>query len=201
MRGYQGRADEPSHHLPFRLGGKGMRCGLGGVDSFTLVPPTTGAWRTGMWASRRLAWSAVLWAKRGTTQEQLAWAPGFSSKGYLSRIKNGFRLSSLAALAQVAEALEVEVRDLLIFPERSALDAAWSSSVRRGRWKRARCGRHSGAGEAGGRAYRRYVPSVRVAPRERPRPFGHLNTRAYSELRMDRCSAFVETSGPTGDGE
>jgi transcriptional regulator with XRE-family HTH domain len=50
-------------------------------------------------------------------------AGGFS-KGYLSRIENGLRLPSLQALEQIAEALAVEVRDLLIFPERSSVDAA-----------------------------------------------------------------------------
>jgi transcriptional regulator with XRE-family HTH domain len=66
---------------------------------------------------------AALRAEAGMTQEQLAWAAGFSSKGYLSRIENGLRLPSLQALEQIAEALAVEVRDLLIFPEPSNVDA------------------------------------------------------------------------------
>ena len=61
---------------------------------------------------------------QGLTQERLAWEAGFRSKGYLSRIEAGLRLPSLDALDKIAQRLGVEVRDLLIFPERSRLDRA-----------------------------------------------------------------------------
>lgn len=62
--------------------------------------------------------------QRGLTQEKLAWEAGLSSKGYLSRIESGERLPSLEVLESLASRLEVEVRDLFVFPDRGDLDAA-----------------------------------------------------------------------------
>lgn len=58
----------------------------------------------------------------GITQEKLAWEAGLTSKGYLSRIESGQRLPSLETLEALARRLGVEVRDLLIFPSRGAVD-------------------------------------------------------------------------------
>lgn len=75
-------------------------------------------------------------SERGLTQEKLAWDAGISSKGYFSRIESGERLPSLALLEQIARQLGVEVRDLLIFPGRSDLDATMERARRRATTKR-----------------------------------------------------------------
>jgi transcriptional regulator with XRE-family HTH domain len=75
---------------------------------------------------------AALRAERGMTQEALAWQAGLASKGYLSRIESGERLPSLAVLERLAAQLDLEVRDLLIFPERSRIDRAMERVRRRG---------------------------------------------------------------------
>lgn len=62
--------------------------------------------------------------KRGLTQEKLAAAAGLKSKGYLSRIERGERLPSLTVLERLAQSLDVEVRDLMIFPDTSEVDQA-----------------------------------------------------------------------------
>ena len=67
---------------------------------------------------------AELRAERGLTQEKLAWEAGFASKGYLSRIESGERLPSLEVLLRVAGRLEVEPRDLLVFPADDKTTAA-----------------------------------------------------------------------------
>jgi transcriptional regulator with XRE-family HTH domain len=67
---------------------------------------------------------ADLRAARGLTQERLAWEAGLASKGYLSRIESGERLPSLVVLGRLAQRLDAEVRDLLIFPDRGRVDAA-----------------------------------------------------------------------------
>ena len=53
------------------------------------------------------------------TQEQLAWDADLRSKGYLSRIESGQRLPSLDVLDRLARRLDVEPRDLLVFPAAS----------------------------------------------------------------------------------
>ncbi len=67
---------------------------------------------------------ASLRAEQSLTQEKLAWEAGLSSKGYLSRIESGSRLPSLSTLDRLAQRLGVEVRDLLVFPERNEVDRA-----------------------------------------------------------------------------
>lgn len=67
---------------------------------------------------------AALRAELGLTQERLAWEAGFASKGYLSRIESGQRLPSVEVLERLAQRLNVEVRDLFIFPEMSDVDQA-----------------------------------------------------------------------------
>ncbi len=61
---------------------------------------------------------------RDLTQEKLAWEAGLSSKGYLSRIEDGQRLPSVEVLERLSRRLEVEARDLLIFPDRGPVDEA-----------------------------------------------------------------------------
>lgn len=58
------------------------------------------------------------------TQEQLAWSADLGSKGYLSRIESGQRLPSLAVMERLARSLQVEIRDLLLFPETSSMAMA-----------------------------------------------------------------------------
>jgi len=70
--------------------------------------------------------------QRGLTQEKLATRAGLKSKGYLSRIERSERLPSMAVLERLAQALEVEVRDLLIFPETSEVDRAMELVRKRG---------------------------------------------------------------------
>jgi transcriptional regulator with XRE-family HTH domain len=60
----------------------------------------------------------------GLTQEKLAWEAGLTSKGYLSRIESGERLPSVDVLANLADRLDVEVRDLFIFPVSGDIDHA-----------------------------------------------------------------------------
>jgi transcriptional regulator with XRE-family HTH domain len=60
----------------------------------------------------------------GLTHEKLAWEAGMDSKGYLSRIESGQRLPSLDALDRLARRLDVEPRDLLLFPEHDPVAAA-----------------------------------------------------------------------------
>ena len=64
---------------------------------------------------------------RGQTQEQLAWEADIASKGYLSRIEAGKRLPSLAILDRLAGELDVDVRDLFVFPERGLVDQAMAA--------------------------------------------------------------------------
>lgn len=66
----------------------------------------------------------VLRGELAMTQEQLAWSADLGSKGYLSRIESGQRLPSLAVMERLARVLQVEVRDLLLFPETSSMAMA-----------------------------------------------------------------------------
>ncbi len=66
----------------------------------------------------------VLRGELAMTQEQLAWSADLGSKGYLSRIESGQRLPSLAVMERLARSLQVEVRDLLLFPETSSMAMA-----------------------------------------------------------------------------
>ena len=61
------------------------------------------------------------------TQEQLAWSVDLKSKGYLSRIESGQRLPSLDLLSKLAHRLEVEPRDLLVFPDQDGVARAMES--------------------------------------------------------------------------
>jgi transcriptional regulator with XRE-family HTH domain len=56
---------------------------------------------------------------QGLTQEKLAYEGGLKSKGHLSGIEKGLVLPTLQTLAVLAERLEVELLDLLTFPEES----------------------------------------------------------------------------------
>lgn len=56
----------------------------------------------------------------GITQEKLAYEAGLKSKGHLSGIEHGRILPTLGTLALLAERLEVELLDLLTFPEESS---------------------------------------------------------------------------------
>jgi transcriptional regulator with XRE-family HTH domain len=49
--------------------------------------------------------------KRGMTSEKLAYENGIS-KGYMSDIENGKKLPSIKMLSQIAEALEVDIKEL-----------------------------------------------------------------------------------------
>ena len=53
------------------------------------------------------------------TQEKLAYESGLKSKGHLSGIENGLVLPTLQTLTTLAERLDVELFDLLTFPEES----------------------------------------------------------------------------------
>jgi transcriptional regulator with XRE-family HTH domain len=75
---------------------------------------------------------ASLRTERGLTQEGLAWDAGLESKGYLSRIESGQRLPSLTVLERLARELEVEPRDLLLFPEADDIAAAMEAVRRDG---------------------------------------------------------------------
>ncbi len=66
----------------------------------------------------------ALRTEQNLTQEKLAWEAGLSSKGYLSRIESGERVPSLETLLRLAQRLTVEVRDLLVFPQRGVVDQA-----------------------------------------------------------------------------
>lgn len=66
----------------------------------------------------------VLRGELAMTQEQLAWSADLGSKGYLSRIESGQRLPSLAVMERLARSLQVETRDLLLFPETSSMAMA-----------------------------------------------------------------------------
>ena len=63
-------------------------------------------------------------ANVGLTQEKLAWESGLASKSYLSRIESGERLPTIEVLDKLARRLNVETRDLLIFPDRGLIDEA-----------------------------------------------------------------------------
>lgn len=56
----------------------------------------------------------------GLTQEKLAYEAGLKSKGHLSGIENGLVRPTLETLALLAERLDVDLLDLVTFPERSA---------------------------------------------------------------------------------
>lgn len=53
------------------------------------------------------------------TQEKLAYEGGLKSKGHLSGIEKGLVRPTLQTLAILAERLEVDLLDLLTFPEES----------------------------------------------------------------------------------
>ena len=55
----------------------------------------------------------------GLTQEKLAYEGGLKSKGHLSGIEKGLVLPTVHTLAILAERLEVDVLDLVTFPEDS----------------------------------------------------------------------------------
>ena len=69
--------------------------------------------------------------ERKLTQEKLAYECG-RSKSYLCEIESGKKLPSLAALAEFADRLGVQVFDLLVFPAESPrhrlVDATRSAS-------------------------------------------------------------------------
>lgn len=54
------------------------------------------------------------------TQEKLAYEGGLRSKGHLSGIENGRILPTLSTLALLAERLDVELLDLVTFPDDSS---------------------------------------------------------------------------------
>jgi transcriptional regulator with XRE-family HTH domain len=56
---------------------------------------------------------------QGLTQEKLAYEGGLKSKGHLSGIEKGLVLPTLPTLAVLAERLEVDLLDLVTFPEDS----------------------------------------------------------------------------------
>jgi transcriptional regulator with XRE-family HTH domain len=53
------------------------------------------------------------------TQEKLAYEGGLKSKGHLSGIESGRILPTLTTLALLAERLEVDLLDLVTFPDES----------------------------------------------------------------------------------
>jgi transcriptional regulator with XRE-family HTH domain len=55
----------------------------------------------------------------GLTQEKLAYEAGLKSKGHLSGIEKGLVIATLPTLALIAERLNVELLDLVTFPEHS----------------------------------------------------------------------------------
>lgn len=55
----------------------------------------------------------------GLTQEKLAYEGGLKSKGHLSGIEKGLVRPTLQTLAILAERLEVDLLDLITFPEDS----------------------------------------------------------------------------------
>jgi transcriptional regulator with XRE-family HTH domain len=55
----------------------------------------------------------------GLTQEKLAYEGGLASKGHLSGIEKGLVRPTLETLATLAERLEVDLLDLVTFPEDS----------------------------------------------------------------------------------
>jgi transcriptional regulator with XRE-family HTH domain len=65
----------------------------------------------------------VLRDRQALTQERLAWECG-CSKSYMSRVEAGLRLPSLDVVVRIAARLDIEPRDLFIFPDRGAIDAA-----------------------------------------------------------------------------
>lgn len=75
---------------------------------------------------------ATLREELGLTQEKLAWEAGLDSKGYLSRIESGQRLPSLDVVDRLARRLDVEPRDLLLFPEHDPVAAAMERVRRAG---------------------------------------------------------------------
>ena len=86
---------------------------------------------------------ASIRAEVGITQEKLAWEAGLASKGYLSRIEAGERLPSLEVLAKIARRLDVEVRDLLIFPSQDAVSRAMEQIRKSGAKVAGRAQRHA----------------------------------------------------------
>jgi len=59
-------------------------------------------------------------AKSGLSLQALTDGPDNGSKGYLSQFERGPSLPSLVALAGIAERLELDIIDLVNFPERGA---------------------------------------------------------------------------------
>src|SRR5262245_29668181 len=59
----------------------------------------------------------VLRRERGLTLEKLAYESGLDSKGYLSDIEHGRALPSLTPLQVIADRLEVDLLDLVCFPD------------------------------------------------------------------------------------
>ena len=55
----------------------------------------------------------------GLTQEKLAYEAGLKSKGHLSGIEKGLVIPTLPTLSLLAERLNVELLDLVTFPEES----------------------------------------------------------------------------------
>lgn len=58
-------------------------------------------------------------AAKGLNLEKLAWAGGMSSKGHLSDLEHGLVVPTIATLHAIAEQLDVELLDLVTFPDRS----------------------------------------------------------------------------------
>ena len=81
---------------------------------------------------------AALRSELGLTQERLAWEAGFASKGYLSRIESGQRLPSVEVLERLALRLNVEIRDLFIFPELGDVDQAMEKTRKAATARRAK---------------------------------------------------------------
>ncbi|MBN2197021.1 MAG: LexA family transcriptional regulator [Polyangiaceae bacterium] len=60
---------------------------------------------------------AELRTERGLTAERLAYESDFGSKGYLSDVERGLALPSVTKLAELASRLDVDLLDLLTFPD------------------------------------------------------------------------------------
>jgi transcriptional regulator with XRE-family HTH domain len=61
----------------------------------------------------------MLRQSQGLTQEKLAYEGGLKSKGHLSGIEKGLVRPTLQTLTVLAERLEVDLLDLVTFPEES----------------------------------------------------------------------------------
>lgn len=58
--------------------------------------------------------------ERGFSLEQMTWGAELAGKGYLSQAERGQALPTLTTLGQIAICLDVELIDMVNFPERSS---------------------------------------------------------------------------------